>query len=101
MDLQRHDLDVSDREVVQVRVEFAPGTTFPKHTHPGAEVIYVLVGSLEYRIGDRPPVTVRAGGVLFIPAGVAHSAGNVGNVNAAELATYVVEKGKLLVSVAQ
>jgi len=36
------------------------------------------------------------GGVLFIPAGKIHSAKNVGNRKGAELATYVVEKGKPL-----
>jgi hypothetical protein len=33
-DLQRHDLSVPGREVIQVRVELAPGVSFPKHTHP-------------------------------------------------------------------
>jgi hypothetical protein len=36
--------------------------------------------------------------VLFIPYGTPHSAKNIGDVNAAELATYVVEKGKPLVT---
>jgi len=35
-----------------------------------------------------------AGEVLFIPAGAVHAAKNVGSGNAAELATYIVEKGK-------
>ena len=35
-----------------------------------------------------------AGDVLFIPARTIHAARNVGRGNAAELATYVVEKGK-------
>jgi hypothetical protein len=45
----------------------------------------------------RPPVTLAAGEVLFIPAGVIHAARNVGTGNGAELATYVVENGKPLV----
>ena len=63
------------------------------HTHPGEEVIYVLEGTLEYLI-DGKPRTVRPGDVLFVPAGTVHSVKNIGNGNAAELATYVVEKGK-------
>jgi quercetin dioxygenase-like cupin family protein len=39
-------------------------------------------------------VTLKAGDVLFIPAGTIHAAKNVGSDNAAELATYVVEKGE-------
>ena len=96
-DLQRHDLSVPGREVVQVRVELAPGVSFPKHSHPGEEIIYVLGGSLEYQVEGKAPVTLKAGDVLFIPAGTIHAAKNVGSGNGAELATYVVEKGKPLV----
>ncbi len=42
-------------------------------------------------------VTGAAGDVLFIPAGAIHSARNVGSGNGAELATYIVNKGKPLV----
>ena len=98
-DLQRHDLGVPGREVVQVRVELAPGVSFPKHTHPGEEIIYVLEGTWEYTLDGRPPVVLKAGDVLFIPAGVIHSARNVGTGRAAELATYIVEKGKPLLTV--
>jgi quercetin dioxygenase-like cupin family protein len=97
-DLQRHDLSVPGREVVQVRVDFDPGYVSPKHTHPGEEIVYVLEGSLEYEVEGEPPVTLKAGDVLFIPAGTIHAAKNVGSGNGAELATYVVEKGKPLIT---
>ena len=48
-DLLRHDLGVPGREVIQVRVDFAPGVAFPRHSHPGEEIVYVIEGSLEYR----------------------------------------------------
>ena len=96
-DLQRHDLSVPGREVVQVRVDIAPGVAFGRHSHPGEEIVYVLEGSLEYEVEGKPPVTLKAGEVLFIPAGTIHAAKNVGSGNGAELATYVVEKGKPLV----
>lgn len=97
IDLQRHDLSAPGREVIQVRVELDPGTTAPRHSHPGEEIIYVLEGTWEYTLEGKPPVIVKAGEVLFIPAGTIHSAMNVGAGNGAELATYVVEKGKPLV----
>ena len=97
-DLQRHDLSIGGREVVQVRVDFDPGYTAPRHTHFGEEIIYVLEGTLEYRIDGQPPQTVKPGEVLFVPAGIPHSAKNVGTINGAELATYIVEKGKPLVT---
>jgi quercetin dioxygenase-like cupin family protein len=96
-DLQRHDLDVPGREVVQARVELGPGVASGRHWHPGEEIVYVLEGSLEYRVDGRRPVTLRAGDVLFIPARTIHAARNVGRGNGAELATYVVQKGKPLV----
>jgi quercetin dioxygenase-like cupin family protein len=62
-DLHWHDLGVPGREVIQVRVDIAPGVEFGNHTHPGEEIVYV----------------------------------NVGTTNGAELATYIVDKGKQLV----
>ena len=95
-ELQRHDLSTPGREAIQVRVALAPGVAFPDHSHPGEEIIYVLEGTFEYRV-EGQPVTVEAGGVLFIPAGTIHSARNAGTGDAAELATYIVEKGRPLV----
>jgi quercetin dioxygenase-like cupin family protein len=97
-DLQRHDLSAPGREVVQVRVDFDPGYVSPRHTHPGEEIIYVLEGTLEYQIEGQPSRTVKPGEVLFVPAGTIHAAKNVGNGKGAELATYVVEKGKPLIT---
>ena len=96
-DLQQHDLSIPGREVVQNRVDISPEAPAFKHTHPGEEIIYVLEGSLEYQVEGKPPTTVKAGEVLFVPAETIHAVKNVGTGNAAELATYVVEKGKPLV----
>jgi len=97
--LQRQDLSIAGREAIQVRVDIGPGELAPRHKHPGEEIIYVLEGTLEYEIEGKSPVTLKAGDVLFIPYGTVHSAKNPGTVNAAELATYVVEKGKPLVEI--
>jgi quercetin dioxygenase-like cupin family protein len=94
IELQRHDLSVPGREVIQVRFELAPGVSFPQYAHPGEEIIYVLDGTIEYHVEGRAPVTLKTGEVLFIPAGAFHTAKNVGSDTAAELATYIVEKGK-------
>src|SRR5262245_29009390 len=67
-ELQRHDLSVPGREVIQVRVDLEPGYTFPRHTHPGEEIIYVIEGTWEYEIGGKlmtatrpssPPISSR------------------------------------------
>jgi quercetin dioxygenase-like cupin family protein len=98
-DLQRHDLSAPGREVIQVRVDFDPGYLSPRHTHPGEEIVYVVEGTLEYQLEGKPSVTLKAGDVLFIPAGTVHAAKNVGTGNGAEIATYVVEKGKPLIAI--
>lgn len=97
-DLQRHDLGIPGREVLQARVDLAPGASFPRHTHPGEEIIYVLEGTLEYEVAGRP-VTLKAGDVLFVPTGTVHAARNIGAGPAAELATYVLEEGEPLTTI--
>lgn len=61
----------------------------------------MIEGVLEYQLEGRPPVTLKAGEVLFIPAGTLHAVKNVGSGNGAELATYIVEKGKPLLTLAK
>jgi quercetin dioxygenase-like cupin family protein len=93
-DLQQHDLSAPGREVIQHVVEISPKAPPIWHKHPGGEeIIYVLEGSLEYDVDGRSPTTVEAGEVFFVPADTVHAVRNVGPGNAAELATYVVEKG--------
>ena len=93
-DLQEHDLGVPGRIVIQNRVEISPDAPAFRHKHPGEEIIYVLEGTLEYAVDGQEPKTYGAGDALLVPAETPHSVRNVGSGNAAELATYVVEKGK-------
>jgi quercetin dioxygenase-like cupin family protein len=96
-DLVNEDISVSGKKVVQVRVDFDRGAFAVNHRHPGEEVAYVLQGKLEYKLEGREAVTLKAGESLFIPDGVAHSARNVGDGKASELATYIVTKNAKLV----
>ncbi|UZP43264.1 hypothetical protein NXS19_011080 [Fusarium pseudograminearum] len=74
-DPQRHNISVSGLEAFQVRVDFDP----------------------EYEVDGQAPVMINEGGVLFIPAGVPHSARNRGGSLSSELATYIVENDKPLI----
>ena len=67
-DLQRHDLSVPGREVIQNRVEIGLEAPFVKHKHPGEEIIYLLEGTLEYHVDGQTPTTLEAGDVLLVPA---------------------------------
>lgn len=96
-ELQRYDLSVPGREAIQVRVDLDPGVTFPLHSHPGEEIIYVLEGEWEYQVEGKGTMRLKGGDVLFIPAGTRHGARIVGGGKGSELATYIVEKGKPLV----
>jgi len=95
--LVKEDISISGKEAVQVRVDFDPGAFAVNHRHPGEEVAYVLQGTLEYKLEGREAVTLKAGQSLFIPDGVAHSARNVGDGKASELATYIVTRNAKLV----
>jgi quercetin dioxygenase-like cupin family protein len=100
-DLLKEDITVPGKELVQVRVDFGEGVKAPRHSHPGEEIAFVLEGTLEYQIDGQPPVTLKAGQTLFIPAGAVHSARNVHGGESKELATYLVEKSQPLVVLAK
>ncbi|CAM3696349.1 cupin domain-containing protein [Sphingobacterium prati] len=95
-DLQRHNIEAAGYETIQARIDLKPGTSVGMHSHPGEEVIYVLEGIFEYQLEGEKPVILKAGEVLFVPAGRNHSAKNIGKVRASELATYIVKKDKPL-----
>ncbi|HTZ86145.1 MAG TPA: cupin domain-containing protein [Solirubrobacteraceae bacterium] len=99
-DLQRSDLSIPGREMIQNRVDIAPDAPI-RHKHPGEEIIYVLEGTLEYSIDGQEPATFNAGEVLLVPSETVHSVRNIGSGNAAELATYIVEKGKPLLVIVE
>ena len=95
-DLQQHDLTIPGHEVIQNRVDIDSDAPAIRHWHPGEEVIYVVAGTLEYEIDGEPTQTVSAGEALTVPAERVHSVRNVGDGEATELATYIVEKDKPL-----
>jgi quercetin dioxygenase-like cupin family protein len=100
-DLQQHDLSVPGREVVQNKVEITPEAPAFRHFHPGEEIIYVLDGELEYEIDGEGTRTVKAGEALTVPAETIHAVRAVGGASGTELATYVVEKDKPLITLAE
>ena len=58
-DLQRHDLSVPGRELIQVRVDFDPQYVSPRHTHFGEEIIYVLEGRSSITSMENRPATYK------------------------------------------
>lgn len=100
-ELQRADLSVPGREVVQAIAEFPERVASGRHTHPGEEVGYILQGTVVMEIEGKPPVTLKAGDPFLIPAGRIHNARNVGVGASRMLSTYIIEKGKPLATPAR
>jgi quercetin dioxygenase-like cupin family protein len=99
--LQDHDLSTPNRHGVMSRSEFQPGAESGRHFHPGEEFGYVLEGTLELTLDGKPPVLLKAGDPIFVPAGAIHNAKSVGKTPVKVLATYFLEKGKPLATPAK
>ena len=96
-DLQHYELSAPGRVMIQNRVVISADAQPIRHKHPGEEIIYVIEGSLEYAIDGSEPRTYAAGEALTVPAETVHSVHGTGT----ELATYVVEKGKPFIVLAE
>ena len=96
--IEKQDLSVAGREVVQSVVDIPAGMIAGRHTHAGEEVGYVLEGTLTLVLDGKPPQTVKAGESYFIPAGAIHDGRAEGAVKL--LATHIVERGKPLATLA-
>jgi quercetin dioxygenase-like cupin family protein len=83
---------------LNMEVEIEAGTVVPRHTHPGIESSYVLEGGFELPVQGQPSRTLKAGDGFQIPPETPHAGGKPGDKKTRIAITYVVEKGKPLVS---
>jgi quercetin dioxygenase-like cupin family protein len=90
-ELQRADSSIPGREIVQVLTEIPVGVESGWHMHPGEEVGYILAGTVEMSIEDRPTLTLNAGDPFLIPPRTPHNALDVGPDTGMMLSTYIVE----------
>jgi quercetin dioxygenase-like cupin family protein len=95
--ITRTDGPMDGYETVNVRVDLDAGTLIPRHTHPGIESSYVVEGGLELTVDGEGTRTLKAGDGFQIPTRVPHGGKN-GDRPTIAAVTYVVEKGKPLVS---
>jgi quercetin dioxygenase-like cupin family protein len=68
--------ETADMAVIAERL--APGDAIPLHRHRIDEVVIYLAGAAKVRVGDETQ-EVRAGDIVFIPAGTPHGARNGGD----------------------
>lgn len=61
------------------QVVLLPGEGHTRHNHPDSEeILYVLSGTGEQMVDDRPGFQVRAGDTIYIPTAIHHSTVNTG-----------------------
>src|SRR5688500_10097542 len=93
---QQADISAPGRETVAIKVDFEPGGTTGRHTHPGEMVGYVISGSVLLEQDGAAPRVLSAGTIFIIPAGVVHRHTNESDSVARMLATYIVDKSQAL-----
>ena len=93
--LQQTDVPNSNYTVVMAVTEIAANMTAGRHTHPGAEVAYMLAGEAEFTIEGQGVKRVKAGESFRLEPGVRHSVKN-GPAVTRILAIYTIPKGAVL-----
>ena len=87
--------DTANQEVAVYETEYAPGGINPRHLHPSAITFYVLSGTGVWQEEGKPPVTLKAGDSLFVPAGTIHSHWNPSTTDRLHFLSFTVsEKDK-------
>jgi quercetin dioxygenase-like cupin family protein len=84
--------------IVTVSAELAPGASAGRHTHPGAEIGYVLDGEVDLIVQDQETKHLKAGDSWQIAPGVPHDAKVIGDKPLKFIGIYVVDKTKPLAS---
>jgi quercetin dioxygenase-like cupin family protein len=65
-------LDGKDATVTMVEVTFGPGQAGTSHHHPGPAFVYVIEGTYELGIDDKPTKIYKAGQTFQEPSGCLH-----------------------------
>jgi len=92
-ELQHEQSSTPGREIVQVLTEIPAGVESGWHMHPGEEVGYILAGTVEMQIKDRPTLTLHTGEGFLIHPRTPHNALDLGPETGQMLSTYIVEIG--------
>jgi quercetin dioxygenase-like cupin family protein len=95
-ELQRSVSSIPGREIVQVLTEIPEGVASGWHIHPGEEVGYIIAGTVQMEIRDRPTLLLHPGDPFLIPPRTPHNALDLGPGVGMMLSTYIVEPGEPL-----
>ena len=87
--------NTQDQEVAVYEVEYEPGGINPRHLHPAAITFHILSGTGVWQEEGKPPVILKAGDSLFVPAGTIHSHWNPSTTERLRFLEFIVaEKDK-------
>src|SRR4051812_39456304 len=87
--------NTANQEVAVYEVEYEPGGINPRHLHPAAITFHILSGSGVWQEDGKPPVTLKAGDSLFVPAGTIHAHWNPSATDRLRFLEFIVaEKDK-------
>src|ERR671917_405811 len=93
-EIQRAQLSIAGREMVQVETLIPAGVESGWHIHPGEEVGYIVAGEVEMRVQGRATVVLNPGDGFLIPPRTPHNARDLGPETGRMLSTYIVETGE-------
>jgi quercetin dioxygenase-like cupin family protein len=95
-EVQHAGSSIPGREIVQVLTEIPAGVQSGWHMHPGEEVGYILAGTVNMEIRDKPTLMLHAGDGFLMPPRTPHNATDLGPETGQMLSTYIVEIGESL-----
>jgi quercetin dioxygenase-like cupin family protein len=95
-ELSHNSSSIPGRDILQVVTEIPVGVASGWHVHPGEEIGYILAGTVQMEIKDRPTLILDAGDVFLIPPRTPHNATDLGPDVGMMLSTYLVETGEPL-----
>jgi quercetin dioxygenase-like cupin family protein len=85
----------SGQEVIVWDTEYAHRAINPRHYHPAAITFHVLSGTGRWQEEGRPPVTLKPGDSLLVPAGTTHAHWNPSHTEKLRFLEFIVgEKDK-------
>ena len=88
--------DIAGREVRITLIDMMPGHASAPHRHPNHHVFgYIVDGTYEWKIGDAPAKTFKAGEAFYEPPGVLHAVSRNASADArAKLLVFMVADAK-------
>lgn len=95
-ELQHVESSIPGREIVQVLTEIPAGVESGWHMHPGEEVGYIVVGTVEMERRGLSMLLLHAGDGFLMPPNTSHNARDLGPETGQMLSTYIVEIGQPL-----